>query len=346
MKYIKNSYLILIPVVWMSFVWMQNSFVFPPYFPQPSYDFKTNPLDSSLIQLGRALFYDPILSKNNTISCASCHSPYNAFAHTDHDLSHGIDDQIGTRNAPALFNLAWHKTFMWDGAIHHLDVQSLAPITHPKEMGESIPSLVKKLTGSNMYKRLFFNIYKDSLITGERILKSIAQFELTLISANAKYDRVLQGRDTFTHQEKNGYQIFKNHCNACHTEPLFTNSNFADNGLSLDTTLLDYGRYHVTKNPKDSLKFKTPSLRNLSYSYPFMHDGRFKKLNQVINHYTNIVKSKRLIADELSDPIILTANEKVDLISFLLTLNDKDFVFNPKHQFPKNILLSSEGMNK
>ncbi|MFN9680484.1 MAG: cytochrome-c peroxidase, partial [Bacteroidota bacterium] len=125
---------------------------YPAHFPNPTFDFQKTPLDSTKILLGRILFYDPILSKDNSISCASCHSPYNAFAHTDHDLSHGIFDAIGTRNAPALFNLAWQKEFMWDGAINHIDMQALAPISHPGEMGSSINEVVSALNASNAYK--------------------------------------------------------------------------------------------------------------------------------------------------------------------------------------------------
>jgi cytochrome c peroxidase len=286
--------------------------------------------------LGRILFYDPILSKDSSISCASCHSPYNAFAHTDHDLSHGIRDQIGTRNAPALFNLAWQKEFMWDGAINHLDVQALAPISHPKEMGEEISSVVRKLNDSKEYRRLFYLAYRDSMVTGEHLLKALSQFQLTLVSAQSKYDEVKQGRSSFSNQEKNGYQLFQKHCNSCHREPLFSSYEFANNGLPVDTNLLDFGKWQVSKQSQDSFLFKIPSLRNLSYSLPYMHDGRFRRLTEVINHYTNGITKHPTLAKELQSPIVLNSNEKNDLIAFLLTLNDKKFVFEPKHQFPKN----------
>jgi len=203
----------------------------PSHFPVPFYNFKNNPLDKNKIELGRLLFYDPIISKDKTISCASCHSPYNAFAHTDHDLSHGIDNQIGTRNAPALFNLAWHKSFMWDGAINHLDMQDLAPISHKKEMGEDIKNVVFKLQKSPFYVSKFYKAFQDSTITGEHILKSLSQFQLTLISSKAKYDSVKKNESYFTKQEENGYKIFLSNCNSCHKEPLFSNYEFANNGL-------------------------------------------------------------------------------------------------------------------
>lgn len=304
-------------------------------FPEPIYNFKKNPLDSTKIELGRILFYDPVLSRDNTISCASCHSPYNAFAHTDHDLSHGINDQTGFRNAPALFNLAWQNFFMWDGAINHLDMQALAPISHPKEMGESMLSVVRKLNNSTAYKKAFFTAFKDSIITGERVLKVLAQFQLTLISDHSKYDEVKRGRISFTEQEEKGYKLFLKNCNVCHTEPLFFKNTFVNNGLPPDTTLNDYGRWNITKESKDSLLFKIPSLRNLSYTYPYMHDGRFKKLHEVLNHYTHGIVKTPTLAKELKTPIQLTPDEKADLIAFLLTLNDKTFVFERKHQFSK-----------
>lgn len=340
----QKSLLILgIAFVLLSFVFKQSYdwFNTPIYFPKPVYDFQQNPLDSNRIELGRTLFYDPILSADNTISCASCHSPYNAFAHTDHDLSHGIFDSIGNRNAPALFNLAWQKSFMWDGAINHLDMQALAPISHPEEMGSDIAQVIKKLSLSSEYKHLFFDAYKDSTITSSKILKALSQFQLTLVSANAKYDRVKLGKESFTEQEKNGYKIFKNNCAICHTEPMFSNYNFENNGLPIDPTLNDLGRFVITQIDNDKRKFKVPSLRNLSYTYPYMHDGRFMTLKEVVNHYTSGVEKSKTLSNHLNKPILLTTNEKVDLIAFLLTLNDKDFVFNTKHQF-KNISIKAK----
>jgi cytochrome c peroxidase len=310
----------------------ESPFVYPEYFPEPTYNLSSNPLDSVKIELGKVLFYDPVLSKDNTISCASCHSPFNAFSHTDHDLSHGIHDQIGTRNAPALFNLAWQHIFMWDGAVNHLDFQPLAPISHPKEMGENIKSIVEKLNASARYKNMLLKAFGDSMATGERMLKALSQFQLTLISANSKYDKVKQGKAVFTEQENKGYLLFQKNCNTCHTEPLFTNYGFANNGLPVDTTLNDFGRWGITKHSKDSLLFKVPSLRNLSYTHPYMHDGRFKKLHQVLGHYTDGISQSATLSDELKTSIKLNSNEKTDLIAFLLTLNDSEFVFNASHR--------------
>lgn len=312
-------------------------FEIPAQFPKPVYDFSKNPLTDNKIQLGRALFYDPILSRNNMISCASCHSQFSAFTHVDHALSHGIEDKIGFRNAPALMNLAWQSTFMRDGAINHLDVQALAPLSNPIEMDEDITHVVSKLQSSKLYPKLFYKAFGDSVITGEHTLKAISQFMLTLVSANSKYDSVMLKRANFTAQENNGYHLFKKNCASCHTEPLFTNDDFKNNGLPIDTTLKDYGRYRVTKIPADSLKFKVPSLRNIEFSYPYMHDGRFKRLSQVLNHYTDGINKSKTLSAELQKPIILSSNEKVDIIAFLLTLTDKSFLFNPNYFYPKEI---------
>lgn len=320
----------------------RSPFSYSAHFPEPLYDFGKNPPDSLKIELGRHLFYDPALSQDNSTSCGSCHSPYNAFAHTDHALSHGIGDQTGTRNAPALFNLAWQELFMWDGAVNHLDVQALAPISHPKEMGSSIASVVKKLNGLPAYKKMFFHAFGDSTVTGERLLKALSQFQLTLVSAGSAYDEVKQGKAVFTEQEQRGYVLFQQNCNACHTEPLFSRHGFSNNGLPVDTSLNDYGRWMITRQSSDSLLFKIPSLRNISYTYPYMHDGRFKRLYEVLNHYTDGIVQSPTLAPELITPVRLSPDDKADLIAFLLTLNDKTFVFNPAHRFPEKIISAKE----
>ena len=307
----------------------------PKNWPKPAYDFTKNPLSDEKIELGRVLFYDPILSKNNTISCASCHSQYTAFTHVDHSLSHGIDDRIGTRNSPALMNLAWHTSYMWDGAINHLDMQALAPISHPDEMGEKIESVVLKLQQSKRYRSLFYKAFGDSVVTGQHTLKAMSQFMLTLVSANSKYDSVMRKQAQFTAQEKNGYALFQKNCGSCHAEPLFTNLQFENNGLAIDTTLNDYGRMNVTKDSADCSKFKVPTLRNIEFSYPYMHDGRFKRLSDVLKHYTSGIHQSKTLAKPLLNPIVLSSNQKVDLTAFLLTLTDKAFLFNPNYSFPK-----------
>ena len=322
----------------MLFAFDAEYFHAPNGWPKPNYDFSKNKLTKEKIELGSVLFYDPILSRNNTISCSSCHLQYTAFAHVDHALSHGIEDRIGTRNAPTLVNLAWQKIFMWDGAINHLDMQALAPISNRDEMDENINHIKSKLQKTKRYPLLFQKAFGDTMITGERILKSISQFELTFISSHAKYDSVMLKQTKFTSQELNGYKLFRQNCSSCHTEPLFTNHQFEYNGLPIDIVLKDYGRIRITKNSNDSLKFKVPTLRNIEFSYPYMHDGRFKNLGEVINHYTNGIKKDKLLPKQLKKTIVISSNEKVDLIAFLLTLTDKTFLFNADYSYPKKIL--------
>jgi cytochrome c peroxidase len=309
----------------------------PKNWPKPNYDFKKNPIIKEKVLLGRVLFYDPILSRDSSISCSSCHSQYNGFAHADHALSHGINDQIGTRNAPSLVNLAWQKNFMWDGAIHHLDAQAISPISNPMEMNEQLGNVVKKLNRSKLYKGLYYSAYNDSNVTGEKTLKAISQFLLTLVSSNSKYDLVMRKEEKFTDQEKNGYEIFKKNCSSCHKEPLFTNNEFENNGLLPDKKLFDVGRNKITLNPNDSFKFKVPTLRNLEFTYPYMHDGRFRNLNEVINHYVEKKFKHKIVSLKLPQNFNPSSKEKTDLVAFLLTLTDKSFIYNEKFGFPKSV---------
>lgn len=305
----------------------------PDNWPEPVYNFRKNPLDSATVQLGRSLFYDPILSSDSTISCASCHSPYNAFTHVDHALSHGIKDRIGTRNSPVLINLAWNKSFMWDGAVNHLDVQALAPIENHAEMDEKLPHVLEKLGRLKKYQVLFKNAYGTDKITGERFLKAISQFMLTLVSSNSRYDKVIRGETSFTNAEQKGYDLFKNHCASCHTEPLFTNQDFENNGLEPDTLLRDTGRMKITGKPADSLKFKVPTLRNIERSAPYMHDGRYKSLQMVLFHYSSNIHQSKTLAPQLGTGINLSEEDKKNLIAFLKTLTDNEFLNNKQFQY-------------
>ncbi len=301
----------------------------PSGWPKPVYDFSKNPLTQEGFELGRRLFYDPILSRDQTISCASCHLQATGFTHVDHDLSHGIDGAIGTRNSMTIMNVAWSKYFMWDGGVNHLDMQPLAPITSPLEMDETLDCLVKKLKVSPRYKALFYRAFEDSMATGQRVLLALSQFVLQLNSSNSKYDKYLrkEAGGNFTSQEINGLALFRTHCASCHTEPLFTNNGFEKNGLPVDTTLNDFGRMKITQKSSDSLKFKVPTLRNIQFTFPYMHDGRFQKLREVVNHYAT--------TQQLKKPIVLTPNEKVDIVGFLLTLTDESFLFDKRLGYPR-----------
>lgn len=314
-----------------------NLFTKPAGWPDPVYDFSKNPLSQEKVELGRILFYDPILSRDSTISCASCHLSYTAFTHTDHDLSHGIEDRIGTRNSSALTNLAWSPYFMWDGAVNHLDMQALAPISHHDEMDFSINGVVERLNNNKRYNQLFSEAWLDDDITGEMFLKTISQFILTIVTANSKYDKVMRSEPgvKFSQQEERGLVLFRSKCESCHREPLFTDYSFQNNGLPVDPTLNDLGRMTVTKDPIDSLKFKVPSLRNIEYSDPYMHDGRFRKLKFVMRHYGYGMVEHKTLAPQLKGKIQLSPEDREDLIAFLLTLTDKEFLYNEDFSYPK-----------
>ena len=312
-------------------------FIIPKGWPKPVYDFKKNELTDKGFQLGRKLFYDPILSRDSTISCASCHLQYTGFAHTDHALSHGIEGRIGTRNAMPIMNLAWTKLFHWDGGVISLEKQPINPITNSLEMDNTLVNVLDKLNRSKKYRELFHDAFQDSTVTTKSLLKALTQFTVSLETYNSKYDKVMRHEKDifFTEQEEKGYNLFKRNCGSCHNEPLLTNDSFADNGLPLDIDYKDYGRVKITQNPKDSFNFRVPTLRNIEFTYPYMHDGRFKKLKEVLDFYTEGTVKRRTLAKELQKPIILTDNDKKDIIAFLKTLTDKDFLFNPKFSFPK-----------
>ncbi len=294
------------------------------------------PLDSAKIELGKRLFYDPIVSADSSTSCASCHSPYSAFAHTDHALSHGIHDSIGFRNAPALFNLAWSENFMWDGAINHLEVQALAPIAHPGEMASSLAEVVGRLQRHSEYPDLFRSVYEKDSITGKSFLNALYTFQLSLLSFDSRYDKMRRKELIFTEKEQSGYAIFQEHCSTCHTEPLFTNYDFANNGLPIDTSIGDIGRAKITGKAADSFLFKTPSLRNLSYTFPYMHDGRYTDLYQVLDHYNTIRVDQNYLSEKLRTALKLSSKDKTDLIVFLKTLDDSNFVWDKKNIYIPN----------
>jgi cytochrome c peroxidase len=320
----------------VSFRYSEKLWKTPSGWPEPVYNFRKNPLDSATVQLGRVLFYDPVLSSDSLVSCASCHSPYNAFTHVDHALSHGVKDRIGTRNSPVLINLAWGKSFMWDGAVNHLDMQALAPLENHLEMDETLSHVLQKIGRREKYRQLFKNAFHTETITGERFLKAISQFMLTLVSSDSKYDRVMRHEAGihFTDQESKGYTLFKQHCASCHTEPLFTNQTFQNNGLAMDSLLQDFGRMKITQKSSDSLKFKVPTLRNIDRSAPYMHDGRYRSLQMVLFHYSSDIHSSPTLAPELKKGIDLSEEDKRNLIAFLKTLTDPVFLKNKQFQYP------------
>lgn len=310
-------------------------FQVPKNWPKPVYDFDKNPLTEEGFQLGRTLFYDPILSRDKTISCASCHLQQTGFTHIDHDVSHGIEGRIGTRNSMALVNLAWSKSFMWDGGVNNLEVQPINPITNPLEMDEKLDNVVAKLQQSSKYKLLFSKAFGDEKVTSQRLLKALAQFTVMLISSDSKYDKVMRHEISFTEEEQKGYALFKINCGSCHAEPLFTNNKFENNGVRPDAFFKDGGRIRITKDSKDSLRFKVPTLRNIELTAPYMHDGSIKNLPMVLFHYTNDIYSSQTLSKPLLKKIALNEEDKNNLLEFLKTLTDESFVNNPRFRYPR-----------
>ncbi|MBK7884491.1 MAG: cytochrome-c peroxidase [Chitinophagaceae bacterium] len=308
------------------------AFKIPNGWPAPSTNiFANNPLTEEGFQLGKKLFYEGKLSKDGNFPCASCHQQFAAFATSDHDLSHGFNNSFTTRNAPGLFNLAWMTQMHWDGGISHIEVQPLAPITAPNEMAENIENVLNKLKNDAAYPPMFAAAFGDAQINSQRMLKALAQFMGSMVSANAKYDKVMRGETAFTISEQNGYNTFKQKCASCHTEPLFTDNSFRNNGLAVNNQLHDFGRMMITNNTADSLKFKVPSLRNVQRTFPYMHDGRVLVLSQAIEHYrTGIQKNQPTLDPLLANGISMTDNEKFELVLFLNTLTDTEFLNNAR----------------
>ncbi|RAJ05169.1 cytochrome c peroxidase [Chitinophaga skermanii] len=305
------------------------SFTQPANFPVATYHFNTNEITKAKFELGRKLFYEPRLSRDNTVSCGTCHIQSAGFTHHGHDVSHGIDDRLGSRNSPPIMNLAWRTSFFWDGGVFDLDLQPVAPIINPVEMDETMDNVLAKLRAHPTYPSLFEQAFGTKDINEERFLKSLSQFMVMLVSDQSKYDQVKRHEGaTFTASEQAGYELFLQHCNTCHREPLFTDESFRNNGIGIGPNN-DEGRYLVTLNPADRYKFKVPSLRNLSYTAPYMHDGRFLNLQGVLEHYANGVKEVAGLDPLLEHGIPLTPAAQQQLIDFLKTLNDESFIKNP-----------------
>jgi cytochrome c peroxidase len=308
-------------------------FKVPANFPAPVYHFKTNPVTEAGFKLGRNLFYDTRLSRNYTISCGFCHIEGAAFTHHGHDISHGIDNLVTMRNTPPLMNLAWSKNFMWDGSVTDLDKQPFIPITDHVEMDCSLDTIVTRLQSDKDYTLMFKKAFGSSKITEENVLKALSQFMLMCVSANSKYDKVMRHeQETFTADEEAGYAIFKKDCNSCHTEPLFTDYSFRNNGFDI-VTPKDKGRFDVTHDSSDLYKFKVPSLRNLAYTAPYMHNGQLYQFKSIIPQYRFYVRNNATLDTLLKHNgklgFTMTNEEAAQLKAFLETLNDSSFVKNP-----------------
>ncbi|MFD2940113.1 cytochrome-c peroxidase [Flavobacterium notoginsengisoli] len=280
------------------------------------------------VELGEKLFSDKRFSADNTISCSSCHIQEHAF--TDQKPQGvGIEGRIGLRNTPSIQNLAFMKFYNWDGSKQQLENQPLVPIITHEEMDSSILEVIGKIKDDAVYKDLFRKAFGDENITPDRIYKSIAQFEYTLISVNSKYDQVKRKETSFTESELQGYQTFQQKCASCHAGELFTDQSFRNIGFPLNTDTNEAGRGRVTGIPSDFMSFRVPTLRNIEYTAPYGSFGQFSTLKSVLDYFDNGV----LDAENL-DPIFkgngkkipLTEEEKINLIAFMKTLSDREFI--------------------
>lgn len=322
----------------------------PDHFPAMQIP-EDNPLTKEGVALGRKLFYDPILSRDNTISCSSCHRPDVSFT-DDAQFSEGVDAQVGKRNSMSLVNLAWQKSFFWDGRAETLEEQVFHPVRDPIEMSLKWPDAERKLMEDDKYPELFFQAFGEEGIDSIKTAKAIAQFMRTMISAESKFDLFYKRVNGFnltdeetsnsflTIEEQEGFNIFMSEtgdCFHCHNLPLLHNNLFSNNGL--DATFDDKGLGGVTGNPEDMGRFKVPTLRNIELTGPYMHDGRFETLDEVIEHY-----SSGLVHSPTLDPLMknvddggvqLDGQQRQYLKAFLLTFTDYNFINNPDFQEPE-----------
>lgn len=298
-----------------------------------------NPLTVEGVALGRKLFYDPILSANGKQACASCHRQSYAFTDSTLAFSVGVDNLEGVRNAMPLFNLGFQKKFFWDGGAADLESQVIGPIQNPLEMHETLPNVLQKLQNNSEYPNLFYKAFGTDQITIPMLMKAIAQFERTLISGNSKYDKYKRGEVTLTPQEMNGLALYQNDkkgdCIHCHTlGSTFSDFEFRNTGL--DSIYTDPGRYKITLKAADSGKFKTPSLRNIAVTAPYMHDGRFKTLQECLDHYNTGFHYASNLDGSLQIAVKgrMSNQDMIDIIAFLKTLTDTSFLNNPNFSNP------------
>lgn len=314
----------------------------------------TIPTDNKLteqgVKLGRMLFYEKQLSGDGTLSCAGCHRQEHAFTDTAR-FSTGIQGKQGGRQAMAVFNMLWHENeFFWDGRAHLLRDQSILPIQDELEMDETLENVVAKLSASEMYRNQFMRAFGSEEITSEKVSHALEQFMNSIISNQSKYDKYLAGELQLTESELRGKNLFfteyNEHfpdqsgadCAHCHSGDNFQNNRYMNNGLDGDTDFEDLGRAKVTKKASDNARFKVTSLRNIALTGPYMHDGRFKTLEEVVDHYNSGLKTSSTIDPALEATrktgLMLDAQEKADLIAFLKTLTDEELIKDPRYSDP------------
>ncbi len=304
------------------------------------------------VKLGRMLFYETMLSRDGSMSCASCHIQKFAFTDTA-KFSIGVEGLPGKRQAMSVFNTAWHTNeFFWDGRAHLIRDQSLLPIQDKLEMNETLENVVSKLSGTKMYSDQFIRAFGTDEITPERMSLAMEQFMNSIVSNKSKYDLFLQNKDSsiFTDSEKRGLDLFFGDynkffpdesgadCAHCHGGFNFENDRYMNNGLDAEGSFADEGRKSATGNPADLGKFKVVSLRNIELTAPYMHDGRFTTLEQVIDHYNDGLKSSPTLDPALQQTmetgLMLSSQDKADLVAFLKTLTDNELIKNEEFSDP------------
>jgi cytochrome c peroxidase len=281
-----------------------------------------NPYSKEKVELGRLLYFDPRLSADGSVSCASCHHP--KFGFTDGSpVSTGIKGQKGGRSAPTVFNRAYSLAQFWDGRAGTLEDQAKGPMANPIEMGNTHDAVVSKINGIAGYKTMFQKVFGNSDISIDQVAKAIATYERTVLSGNSPYDRYRAGKkNAMTKEQIRGYDVFVNKakCDQCHEGINFTTNAYHNLGVGMDKPNPDEGRFVVTKNPADWGAFKTPTLREVANTAPYMHDGSLKTLRDVVDFYDKGgIANKNL--DEKIKPIRMTEQEKSDLVEFLKALS-------------------------
>jgi len=309
------------------------SFAVPQGWPQPVYTFSQNPLTQEGFKLGRMLFYENRLSRDNSINCGSCHQQFAAFSQLDHDVSHGVEGRLGTRNSPGLANLAWHPALMWDGGVNNIEVQPLVPIEDHAEMDHKVSTVLAELSTDATYRAAFKAAFGSEEITSQRLFRALAQFMAAMVSANSRYDQYQRGdASAMNAQELRGLSAFTDKCASCHAGALLSDFSYRNNGLPAIRP--DSGRARITGDAADLYRFKVPSLRNVDVSRPYMHDGRFVSLEAVLDHYRSGVAQTQNLDPQLAAGIPMTDAEKADIVAFLKTLTDTEFLRDPRFSEP------------
>jgi len=295
-----------------------------------------NPITKKGVALGKKIFFDQRFSSNDKVSCATCHQPEKAFTDGLVLSNLGVSGKLLLRNTPTLANIAWAQGLFWDGGALNLESLSFGPLTHADEMNNDLDSLVEWLSNDPEYNHLFKEAFPDLEVSSASISRALAQFQRTIISANSKYDKYIRGdKNQFSLVEKKGHQLFIQHCSHCHQPGHFTDYNYHNNGI--DSIFNDHsfeeifmGRYRISRAHEDIGKYKTPTLRNIALTAPYMHDGRFLTLERVLQHYANGIKHSKTLSPILKKEgqlgIPLSAQEQSEIIEFLHTLTDEEFI--------------------